>query len=250
MDANERKEDTEKIINAVNRSNETVEGFGARLGSHLQLMQQMIQPHVRCMGTQHALNNSFGSPGGTQTAANLLVTDNSQNTSPRIVISAKPIRPESASCTKRWCTCSCHSSGQLSSPRFLSSILGSMLVTFSDVPQLTPRCNIGSCSTRRRLPLFKINYHFPRWLLSRMITTTLAWSTRDGLDIHRLRAPRIIPTGSAIFNLTQNGDVEGIKSLFVEGTASPYDVDQDGFSALWVCRRVEYQFFLTALKVH
>ncbi|KAJ5023917.1 ankyrin repeat-containing domain protein [Bipolaris maydis] len=56
---------------------------------------------------------------------------------------------------------------------------------------------------------------------------------RDSIDIYRLWAPRIVTTEAHIFTMAQTGSVEGIRSLFTENRASPFDVDLLGFSALW-----------------
>ena len=54
---------------------------------------------------------------------------------------------------------------------------------------------------------------------------------------------QIIPDNApALFYVVQ-GDIEGIKSLFSKGLASPYDVALDsGRTALHVCNRVLYGY--------
>ncbi|KAJ6268878.1 ankyrin repeat-containing domain protein [Bipolaris maydis] len=61
----------------------------------------------------------------------------------------------------------------------------------------------------------------------------MVYSARDSIDIYRLWAPRIVTTEAHIFTMAQTGSVEGIRSLFTENRASPFDVDLLGFSALW-----------------
>jgi hypothetical protein len=150
-----------------------------------------------------------------------------------IVISARPTRPQSTSCQTEWCTCICHRPGKIGNPDALACLFGRLHVKFSDIPMLTPPCNVNLCRKRRRLPYLRINYFFPTWLVGRILTTTVAYSQRDGIDVHRLRALRIVPVGAPIFTMAQHGNVDGIRSLFTKGQASPYDVDSNGFTALW-----------------
>jgi hypothetical protein len=150
-----------------------------------------------------------------------------------VVISTRPTRPQSSSCQTEWCTCICHRAGKISNSDALSSLFGQLHVRFSDMPMLAPPCDNNICRKRRRLPYLRINYFFPTWLLARMLTTTLVYSQRDGINVHRLRAPRIVPEGAPIFTMAQHGNIDGIRQLFIKGQASPYDVNNRGFSALW-----------------
>lgn len=219
-----RIKEAEKLTSAIETNHQEIEDLRYHVNSQFQALEHHPQrtTHTTC---------------SEQSAMTEIVRPqlNIPNFSGRpIIISAKPIRPQSTSCARIWCSCNCHNPGHLRSPKFIESVLGSVFIGYSDIPQLTPSCSLSACKERRRLPALRINYYFPQWFFSRMITTTIMYNSRDGLDIHRLRMPRIIPTASIIFNLAQTGDIEGIMSIFEKGLASPYDVDPDGFSVLWV----------------
>lgn len=49
-----------------------------------------------------------------------------------------------------------------------------------------------------------------------------------------LRTYNIIPSGSLVFELAGTGDVRGLLDLFAKGQASPFDVDENGYSLLSV----------------
>ena len=161
-----------------------------------------------------------------------------------IIISARPTRPQSTSCQKLWCRCNCHQRGIIRTPKLFEQFIGNLFVGYSDIPHVTPDCNKRDCKRRRRLPSMRLSYFFPTWFWARMLTVTMMYSPRDGLELHRLRVPRIIPPDSTVFRYAEHGDINGIKSLLTNGLASPYDLDQDGFSVTWVRGAFMYLHFV------
>jgi hypothetical protein len=65
-------------------------------------------------------------------------------------------------------------------------------------------------------------------------TRGLRFQTNNFLNGCYLNSTRCIPNDSPIFKLCQYGDAQGMLKLFSAGTASIYDVDQNGQSLLHV----------------
>ena len=82
--------------------------------------------------------------------------------------------------------------------------------------------------------MLNLTYHFPRWLLGRIIDTY--WGSDSiGCPTIALRMPRIRPDTAPIFHLAAAGDIAGIQQMFRLGLASPDDVSYAfGFSVLHV----------------
>lgn len=225
--ATESNSDIDNISSALATNTSIIERFELQMVSKLSALETIVQENHHSRGPHPGVSRDGSMETGIRASG-------SPQSRPLITVSSKHVRPQSTSCAIEWCTCSCHDPGSFSTPDFVSQVLGKMMVTYTDIPNFTPQCNQSQCKKRRRFPSLRMSYYFPRWFWGRMVTTHLAYTARDGLELHRLRTPRIIPTGSKLFTLTQKGDLEAIRSLFTQGLASPYDIDQDGFSALWV----------------
>ena len=66
-----------------------------------------------------------------------------------------------------------------------------------------------------------------------MITAIISSSTRGGPAFH-LRIPAVRPRSDPIFSLVMRGSIEGIQSELCKGSTSPFDVDEVGYSPVWV----------------
>lgn len=218
-------ESHDQILSALGNNHVAIDDLGRRLGTQLQTigdtlsesMERTLQQYQRPMINSQG---PCGNPPGTEEST-------------VIVMSSRPVRPQSTSCQTNWCTFVYHRSEKISNLNAMSSLFGRLHFKFSDIPIFTPPCNVDRCRKRRRLPYLRIDYFFPTWLLRRILTATLVYSTRGSIDIYRLRAPRVVATEAPIFTMAQTGNVEGIRSLFTENRALPFDVDCLGFSALW-----------------
>ena len=97
----------------------------------------------------------------------------------------------------------------------------------------TPQCNEYSCQ-RRSTPSTQISYSFPSWFLRRQLSLSVLFTPLDG-PIISLKFPRLVSPSSKMFDYALLGNIAGMKFLFKEGLASPYDVRFDcGVSALQV----------------
>ena len=79
-------------------------------------------------------------------------------------------------------------------------------------------------------------------MMSRVLQFVIQLSYMKGPELV-LRVPRVVPDNAPALFYAVQGDIEGIKSLFSKGLASPYDVALDsGRTALHVCNRILYWY--------
>jgi hypothetical protein len=77
-----------------------------------------------------------------------------------------------------------------------------------------------------------ITYFFPQWFLARIITFTMTNIPMAG-PVASLRVQRTVPGTADHFTYAKSGDVDSLKSLFVNSLASPHDVHfESGITAL------------------
>jgi hypothetical protein len=133
-----------------------------------------------------------------------------------------------------WCSCICHRPQYLRTPRSGDLLLGSLFMSYSGFPIRLQRCNQRNCN-RQSIPTVTVSYHFPQWLLSRMIHFVMSFTYMNGPQVS-LKMQRVVAGSSDLFSFAVQGNFDGIKSLFSRGLASPYDVAAtNGRTALHVC---------------
>ena len=99
------------------------------------------------------------------------------------------------------------------------------------VSNITPKCNEVTCRKRYNSS-FTLTYRFPKWLTNQMMSYAL-FATRASGPQMALSTARIISGNSDIFRQAMQGNIEGVKSLFNEGLASPYDTASNyGYTSL------------------
>jgi len=132
-----------------------------------------------------------------------------------------------------WCSCICHTPSYFRTPQSVDFLLGSLFMGYSGLPVRNRACNERTCR-KQSIPTVKVTYHFPHWLLARMIHFVLTLSYMKGPGVS-LSMPRVIPDNAPVLTFAVQGNLDGIKSLFSKGTASPYDVAlSNGRTALHV----------------
>ena len=136
------------------------------------------------------------------------------------------------------CSCTCHQGGRIRSPRYLSTILGSLLIGYTAQPGMTCVCNSYDC--RGRSTCITYTYAFPRWLLDRMIACSIAYDRSRGPELC-VRLLRVRSGHEYIFWVatmrtsdTDKTSIHHIKYLLTNGEASVLDVDPYGRTALQV----------------
>lgn len=131
------------------------------------------------------------------------------------------------------CQCTCHLQTFWKTPKYLQQIVGYLLLGYSGHHPMQQEQCISSCLRKQSRPTH-VTYFFPRWFVSRAISFSISNAVHTPtLDI-KLR--RVVPESSQLFSLSRFGDVQGVKTLFDNGLASPYDIHfRGGWTALHVC---------------
>ena len=133
------------------------------------------------------------------------------------------------------CRCSCHKKGSLKSPRFLTTVLGSIMVGYNAIPGLAPKCNDPSCKGQSTNITYI--YTFPQWFVSRVVYLNFKNEQSRGPELC-LRVVRVRPRSADIFVVVQDdreeAALEHTKRLLLAGEASVLDVNPDGESVLLV----------------
>jgi hypothetical protein len=118
------------------------------------------------------------------------------------------------------CSCICHRRTHFRTPQVLAWLTGSLSVGYSGLPSLQLRCNRYECRGNSSLNA-RVSYFFPRWLLQWGVAASFSSKPTPQVS---LRTSRIRSSGDDIFTLCHNGDIKQIRTLFVQGAASPNDV--------------------------
>lgn len=147
------------------------------------------------------------------------------------------------SCDKA-CACNCHKTRRLMVPCWLQAIMGFLLIGYSGLKLSGNSCNEKICRQQQK-SILTLNYYFPRWFVyQRLINFRNYWSPIEG-NIMSIRTPRIIERSTTtVFDMACQGNLEGLKRLFIQGLASPFDVNGSGKcdSVLFVCSRYHSPF--------
>ena len=130
------------------------------------------------------------------------------------------------------CQCNCHIQTVLKTPQLLQKVTGCLLLGYSGRPIFRQQC-ISSCFREDSKPL-QITYFFPSWFVSRAITFSMSNAMRSTPTLN-IKFRRVVPEASQLFSLSKFGDVDGIRTLFESGLASPDDIHfRGGWTALHV----------------
>ncbi len=81
-------------------------------------------------------------------------------------------------------------------------------------------------------------YRFPNFILERYIMMVMQMTYIDGPEF-LLRVPRVLPWTHLLWRYSVCGDLQALKRMYSNRTASPYDVDPSGRNALVYASRQE-----------
>ena len=131
------------------------------------------------------------------------------------------------------CPCACHSRVEVQSPGLVGRFLGQLFVGYAGLPLVSRRCNTDSCR-RQQSQHVSIQYWFPLWFLAQIVRLQLSYRPTLGPQI-QLTTLRRVPDSAPCIAFAIAGNIEGLKVLFTQGLASPYDVSESrGLSVLGV----------------
>lgn len=132
------------------------------------------------------------------------------------------------------CSCACHDRQRSATPSVLKQTLGQLFVGYAGLPVFGSKCDSLACE-KGRIPSISVEYWFPLgFCWSQIIRLQLAYQANIGPSL-QLSTLRCIPDSAESVSFALNGNVEGLKSLFAQGLASPRDVSSTrGYSLLRV----------------
>ncbi|KAJ5715265.1 ankyrin repeat containing protein [Penicillium malachiteum] len=128
------------------------------------------------------------------------------------------------------CRCACHQRFEYHSPSLVGPVVGKLFFGYAGFPRIRRNCDDLRCS-RSKARHISIEYWFPLWFLSGILMLIL--SLQQSGPALQLRLLRRVPDAAQCIDFARTGNIEGIKLLFKEGLASPFDVSQSrNFSML------------------
>ncbi|KAL8715008.1 MAG: hypothetical protein Q9220_000965 [cf. Caloplaca sp. 1 TL-2023] len=141
------------------------------------------------------------------------------------------------------CPCTCHLERKASTPGFADRVIGQMFIGYSGLPLLNRTCDTPSCK-KGQGPSMSFEYWFPMgFLWSQIVRLHLSYQSQFRPQISLLSPLRRVPDSAQCVTFALNGNVEGLKDLFLRSLASPRDVSSTrGYSLLrWAMYGRQYQ---------
>ncbi|TGO80422.1 hypothetical protein BELL_0007g00120 [Botrytis elliptica] len=142
-----------------------------------------------------------------------------------------PSRPEAvgvrltqyASICRAGCLCACHSQTKSSTPGFMDRILGQLFVGYAGMPLLSQKCDTATCE-KSQSPHMRFEYWFPLgFCWSQIIRLQLGYQSNVGPQMSLTTLRRVSDSAQCV-SFALEGNIEGLKNLFMSGMASPRDV--------------------------
>ena len=130
------------------------------------------------------------------------------------------------------CTCICHTIIRASTPAMIDRVLGQLFIGYAGLPLLNSKCDAEGCR-KYRSPWISLEYWFPLgYFWSRILCLQVAYQANLGPQV-ALSTLRRVPDSALSIKYAFTGNIEGLKTLFTRGLASPVDVcSTRGYSLL------------------
>lgn len=132
-------------------------------------------------------------------------------------------------CCSPKCRCKCHRKSTRTTPKFLTSITGRMLISTTGAPvHSRSPCSHSNCSGSAKS--IRLCFIFPRWMIRRMVFAHLAWNSalNTGASLH-LKVRRTIPWPHEVWGAIERHDLDNVRALISEKRVLPTDIDNIGF---------------------
>ena len=132
------------------------------------------------------------------------------------------------------CSCVCHTTIKASTPAMIDRVLGRLFIDFAGLPLLKPDCDAEGCM-KSQSPWISLQYWFPLgYLWSEIFRLQIAYRANLGPKVS-LSTLRRVPDTALSIKYAMTGNIDGLKTLFTRGLASPEDVcSTRGYSLLRV----------------
>lgn len=139
-----------------------------------------------------------------------------------------------ASTCRPGCHCACHASRKSATPALVDRVLGQLFIGYAGLPLLSAKCDSEECE-KSQIPRISLEYWFPLgFFWSQIVRLQVGYQANIGPQMS-LSTLRRIPDSAKCVNFALNGNIDGLKDLFVRGLASPRDVSSTrGYSILRV----------------
>jgi hypothetical protein len=132
------------------------------------------------------------------------------------------------------CSCACHTQRKSAIPGLMDRLIGQLFVGYAGLPLLSPKCDNDTCGKTQSAHV-SVEYWFPLgFCWSQIIRLQVGYRPHLGPQLC-LSTLRRVPDSAPCVNFALEGNIEGLKSLFKHGLASPRDVSSTrGYSVLRV----------------
>ena len=131
------------------------------------------------------------------------------------------------------CTCNCHQTWEIDSPRVLRRLFGYSKIEGAEVPFFKGACSLQSCKGKRAT-FVNISFFLPTMMAARMISLWFTSSPLYGPEL-LLRVPRVVRKNTPAFKAILWGGLDDVKRSISVGEMKPWDVDYTGQSLIAVC---------------
>ncbi|KIX06929.1 uncharacterized protein Z518_04905 [Rhinocladiella mackenziei CBS 650.93] len=125
------------------------------------------------------------------------------------------------------CSCVCHRPYQLSTPSFLSQLIGHLSVNYAGQAFVKVPCNERNCRKRKESAA-RMTYRFPNWAWDRVVHMALS-STALNTKVN-LNTMRVLPDSAEVFSVISKGDINKLRDMFKFGQSSIYDVSRSSWT--------------------
>jgi hypothetical protein len=135
------------------------------------------------------------------------------------------------------CPCQCHTKTTVQSPLWAKPIIGSICISsYATVSQQRRSCNVDACHRCGSMTSAHVTWCPPFWGIRKGVTFDIIGGTSliEPSGAIWWSLPRIRSQDSLPFYLIKCGSVDRIQSMFENGSGSIYDVDESGWSLLYV----------------
>ena len=125
---------------------------------------------------------------------------------------------QKTSVCQRGCQCACHASRTSATPALVDRVLGQLFIGYTGLPFLSAKCNVEDCE-KSQSPHVSLEYWFPLgFFWSQIVRLQVNYQANVGPQV-ALSTLRRIPDSAQCVNFALNGNIDGLKDLFVRGLA-------------------------------
>ncbi|KAF2869518.1 ankyrin repeat-containing domain protein [Massariosphaeria phaeospora] len=134
------------------------------------------------------------------------------------------------------CVCACHAQERNQTPSALDRIFGQLFVGYAGIPVLSANRDDANCRKSQR-PQIQAEYWFLAGVFWNQIIRFQATYQANLGPAWQFNTLRRVPDGAEAVTFAMTGNIDGLKSLFTNGYASPVDVNETrGYSLLRTCQ--------------